>query len=321
MPHQRLPDARRHGGYACYKAEEHHPRPKRNLLWWEECRALIPSLLPTLLIGAVFVLLPITFSLCLTFWDWPLLGSQREFIGLANWTRLLHDPHFWHGLKVSMLYTMGSVPLYTALALCLALGLQNHRRGWGWLRTAYYLPIVVPVVAAGLFWRGMFQPQIGAVNVGLRALGLPAPLWLVDPQWALVALIIVSVWQHTGYYTVFFVVGLSGIPRVLGEAAQLDGANAWQRFWLITWPLLRPTLALVLIVSTVFSLQSFALPYVITNGGPMRSTTTLVLYLYERAFGFQELGYGATLGWALALITFPLTAISFWMRARRSVMA
>jgi multiple sugar transport system permease protein len=189
------------------------------------------------------------------------------------------------------------------------------------LRTAFYLPIVMPGVAAALFWKGMFQPQIGAINVGLRALGLPTPPWLAHPVWALVALMIVRVWRYAGYHMAIFLAGLSRVPQVLYDAARIDGASVWARFWHVTWPLLRPTTALVLTTSFIFSFQVFAPAYVLTGGGPMRGTTTLVYYLYDRAFGFHEMGYGATVGWALVLIVLPLITLGFWLRARRGVSA
>jgi multiple sugar transport system permease protein len=297
------------------------PRLRTVTTQMDELRAAVLSLLPTIFVGAVFVFLPIAFSLYLTFWDWPLIGSGRHFLGLGNWIRLVHDRQFWHALGITVLYAGGSVPIGTAISLVLALGLQRAGRGRGGLRTAYFLPVVVPSAAAALFWKGAFQPSVGPINVGLRALGLPAPMWLAHPAWALVALVIVGIWQHAGYYMVILLVGLSGIPKVLYDAARLDGAGAWGSFRLVTWPLLRPSIALVLIVNGVFSLQVFGLVYVLTGGGPMQSTTTLAYYLYERAFGLNEMGYGATLGWALVLFAFPLTALSFWLRARRGASA
>lgn len=285
----------------------------------EEHRAVLLTLFPALLLGSLFIFLPMVFSLYLSTWDWPLIGSGRRFLGLRNWGRLMADRQFWHALGVTAFYAVGSVPTGAAISLLLALGLRHDLRARRWLRTAFYLPIVMPGVAAALFWKGAFQPQVGAINVGLRALGIPTPRWLAHPTWALVALMIVSVWRHAGYHMVIFLVGLGGIPRVFYDAAQVDGASAWTCFWRVTWPLLRPTTALVLITSGIFSFQVFGPVYVLTGGGPVRGTTTLVYYLYERAFGFHEMGYGATVGWALVLTVFPLAALGFWLRARRGV--
>ncbi len=288
-------------------------------LQFEERRAALLTLSPALVVGGLFIFLPIAFSLYLSTWDWPLIGPGRRFVGVENWVRLVADREFWRALGVTTLYVVGSVPTGAALSLLLALGLQRDMRGGHWMRTAFYLPIVIPGVAAALFWKAAFQPQVGMINVGLRALGLPTPPWLAHPTWALVALMIVSVWRHAGYHMVIFLAGLGGIPQVLYDAARVDGANAWARFWRVTWPLLRPTTALVLITSGIFSFRVFGTVYVLTGGGPMRSTNTLVYYLYERAFGFHEMGYGATVGWALLVAVFPLAVLAFRLLERRGV--
>jgi multiple sugar transport system permease protein len=238
----------------------------------EERYAALLTLFPALLFGGVFILWPIVFSLYVSMWDWPLIGSGQRFIGPENWARLIADRQFWHALSITVLYSIGSVLTGAVLSLLLALGLQQDLPGRGWLRTVFYLPIIMPSVAAALFWKGMFQPQIGAINVGLRALGLSTPPWLAHPMWALAALMIVRVWRYAGYHMAIFLAGLSRIPQALYEAAQLDGASVWARFWHVTWPLLRPTTALVLATSGIFAFQVFGTAYVLTGGGPMGGT-------------------------------------------------
>jgi multiple sugar transport system permease protein len=285
---------------------------RRDELW-----AIAAGLGPTALVTLLFIVLPVAFSLYLSFWDWPLLGQGRQFAGLENWTRLLGDREFWSAMKVTGVYTASSVSISAALALALALALNRTLFGNTLYRLAFFLPVVLSTVVAALFWEWAFQPQIGPVNQLLRRLGLAGPGWLTDPGWALPALTIVHVWRFTGYYALIFLAGLRSIPRVYYAAATIDGAGSWERFRHITWPLLRPVTALVLITGVIFAFQVFGPVYVLTGGGPARSTTTLVFYLYERAIGLRELGYGATIGWALFLALFPLTWWQFQRWAQR----
>jgi multiple sugar transport system permease protein len=275
--------------------------------------AAFVGLAPTAIVAIVFIIIPVGFSLYLSLWDWPLLGTQRQFVGLDNWVRLVGDPEFWGALRVTAVYTVGSVCISAALALTLAVALNRRLRGNALYRVAFFLPVVLSTVVAALFWEWAFQPQVGPVNQILRRIGLVGPGWLTDPAWALPALTVVHVWRFVGYYALIFLAGLATIPRVYYEAATIDGAGGWARFRHITWPLLRPVTALVLITGAIFAFQVFGPVYVLTGGGPARSTTTLVFYLYERAIGLRELGYGATIGWALFLVLFPLT----WWQFRR----
>lgn len=273
--------------------------------------AIIVGLAPTTFVAIVFIIVPVGFSLYLSLWDWPLLGQQRLFVGLGNWMRLLGDREFWSALEVTVLYTLGSVPAGATVSLVLALALNRPLRAGSFYRLAFFLPVVLSTVVAALFWAWALQPQLGPVNQILRALGLPGPGWLTDPAWALPALILVHVWRFAGYHALIFLAGLQAIPRVYYEAATVDGAGRWARFRHVTWPLLRPTTALVLITGAIFACQVFGPVYVLTGGGPARSTTTLVFYLYDRAIGLRELGYGATVGWALFIVLFPLTYWQF----------
>ena len=273
----------------------------------DDLYAILVGLAPTVLVASVFIVIPVGFSLYLSLWEWPLLGDQRSFVGLGNWVRLVGDREFWAALKVTALYTLGSVPSGATVALLLALALGRPLRAGGFYRLAFFLPVVLSTVVAALFWEWALQPQLGPINRALRVLGLPGPGWLSDPAWALPALILVHVWRFAGYQALMFLAGLQSIPGVFYEAATMDGAGGWARFRHVTWPLLRPTTALVLITGAIYAGQVFGPVYVLTGGGPARSTTTLVFYLYDRAIGLRELGYGATIGWALFVVLFPLT--------------
>lgn len=275
--------------------------------------AIVVGLAPTVLVATLFIVFPVGFSLYMSLWDWPLLGDQRQFVGLGNWTRLLADREFWAALKVTVLYTLGSVSISAALALLLALALNRSPLGNALYRLAFFLPVVLSTVVAALFWEWALQPQLGTVNRVLRTLGLPGPGWLTDPAWALPALMLIHVWRFAGYHALIFLAGLQTIPVVYYEAATVDGAGGLARFRHVTWPLLRPATALVLITGAIFACQVFGPVYVLTGGGPARSTTTLVFYLYDRAIGLRESGYGATIGWALFVVLFPLT----WWQLQR----
>jgi multiple sugar transport system permease protein len=279
----------------------------------DDVYAIVIGLAPTAAVAFVFIIIPVGLSLYLSLWDWPLLGDQRRFIGLGNWTRLLSDPELWSALRVTLLYTLGSVLVTAVLAFGLALMLNCPLRGSLLYRLAFFIPVALSTVVAALFWEWALQPQLGPVNQVLRRFGLGGPGWLTDPAWVLRALVLIHTWRFLGYFALIFLAGLRAIPRVYYEAATIDGAGTWARFWYITVPLLRPVTALVLISGLIFAAQTFGPVYVLTGGGPARSTTTLVFYLYDRAIGLREVGYGATIGWTVFLILFPLT----WWQFRR----
>jgi multiple sugar transport system permease protein len=176
--------------------------------------ALAVGLAPTALVATVFIVIPVGFSLYLSLWEWPLLGEQRQFVGLGNWARLVGDREFWAALRVTALYTLGSVASSAVAALLLALALNCRLRASGLYRLAFFLPVVLSTVVAALFWEWALQPQLGPINRVLRAVGLPGPGWLSDPGWALPALILVHVWRFAGYYALLFLAGLQSIPGV-----------------------------------------------------------------------------------------------------------
>jgi multiple sugar transport system permease protein len=266
---------------------------------------------PTIVVTTVFILIPIGLSLYVSFWHWPLIGPGRAFAGSANFSRLVLSTEFWNAIRVTVLYTLGVVPLSTLTALALALLVNQPLKGQSIFRTAFFMPVVSSTVAVAIVWKWVYNPHAGPLNGILHALSLPTPGWLADPRWALPALVIMAVWKYAGYYMVMYLAGLQAIPREYGEAAEIDGAGRLARFRHVTWPLLRPTTALVVITSTIFAFQVFGPIYVMTGGGPARSTHVVVFHLYEHAFGFRELGYASAMGWALFLLVFPLTVLQF----------
>ena len=267
---------------------------------------------PWVVAFGLFGLYPFAFSLVASLTDYsPIRSGGMRFVGLANYGRALADPAFWSALRTTAFFVVGTIPITTALALALALAVQPAFRGRTLFRVGFFVPSVVSVVVLSLVFKGLYAPN-GTLNGLLRALGLPAPAWLLDPRAALPAIMAMDVWSASGYYMIIFLAGLQAIPLELYDAARVEGASAWARFVRITLPLLRPTLLFVLVVNTVRSLQIFAEVFVMTRGGPLHSTTTVVYYLYEQAFYRFDLGYAS----AVAYLLFALTLALAWIQTR-----
>lgn len=262
---------------------------------------------PTLVIVTTFVVFPILFSFYLSFQEWNMFTTERSFVGLDNYVRMFSDAEFWQVLGHTAVYTVGTVPLNMALALAIAFALNKKLRGKKILRAAFFTPVVISSVAAAVIWRWVFDPNLGLANYVLGLLGLPAVNWITEAGAAMVALIIVGVWKTFGINVVLYAAGLAGIPDHYYEAAQIDGAGGWLRFWKITLPLLSPTTLFILVLSVIGSFQVFDLVYVLTYGGPLGSTKVLVFYLYEHAFKFFEMGYASAVAYGLFAILFVLT--------------
>ena len=261
---------------------------------------------PWVIAFGVFGLYPFAFSLAASFTDYsPIRAGGARFVGFANYARALADPAFWSALGNTALFVVGTIPFPTALALALALAVQPAFRGRTIFRVGFFVPSVVSVVVLSLVFKGLYAPD-GALDGLLRVLHLPAPAWLLDPRTALPAIMAMDVWSASGYYMIIFLAGLEAIPRELYDAARLEGASPRAQFTRITLPLLKPTLLFVLVVNTVRSLQIFAEVFVMTRGGPLHSTTTVVYYLYEEAFYRFELGYASAVGYLLFAVTLAL---------------
>jgi multiple sugar transport system permease protein len=270
---------------------------------------------PWIVTFLLFGLYPFAFSLIASFTDYsPLRASGSRFVGLENYARALGDRAFWTALWNTGFFVIGTIPFTTALALALAVAVQPAFRGRTLFRVGFFMPTVVSVVVLSLIFKGLYATD-GAINGLLGALGLPQPAWLNDPRTALPAIMAMDVWAASGYYMVILLAGLEAIPRELYDAARIEGASGWARFVHITLPLLRPTLLFVLVVNTVRSLQIFAEVFVMTRGGPLRSTTTVVYYLYEQAFHRFDLGYASAVAYLLFVLTLGLAFLQ--MRAMR----
>lgn len=270
-------------------------------------------ILPSFLGFAIFLLVPMVMSAGLSLYDWELLRPP-VFIGLDNYYDLARDPLFKTVLFNTAYYAFGLVPLNIVVSLGLALWLNTKLRGLTFYRMAFFLPVVTVTVAVSLIWKWMYEPRVGIINQGLALFGITGPNWLADPVWAMPALIILGLWKGFGYNMVLFLAGLQGIPAALYEAAMIDGANTWQRFWKITLPLLTPVMFLAVILTVISSFQIFDQAFVMTAGGPSNATNTIVLYIFQNGFQFFKMGYASAIAWALFAVIFTFTLIQMWLQ-------
>jgi multiple sugar transport system permease protein len=277
----------------------------------EEARFAWLSLAPALFFFALFVGFPVVYSFILSFEDWNMTSPVSHWVGLANYEALLGDETFLRSLLQTTVFTIAITAVVVIFSLAMALLIDLKLRFIKLYRTILYLPAVTSLVAIGIVWVWLFDPQYGLINQLLRAIGLEGPLWLADPAIALLALVITAAWRNVGYFATIFLAGLQGIDAQYYEAARIDGAGPWAWFWSITLPLLRPTVLFVVVMSVILSFQVFALVYVMTAGGPAGSTSVIVFYLYQQAFTYFRMGYASAVGYVLFVIIFALTLLQF----------
>ena len=265
---------------------------------------------------AVFSFAPILFALYLSVHRWSLGESAKPFVGLENFGRVLRDPLVWISLRNTVLFTV-QVPITMAIALGLALLLRRHSLISRIARTAFFLPYVSSVVAIALVWQWLYHADFGALNWALSALGLGPVDWLGNPRTALAAVMVVSIWTQVGYQMVVFLAGLQGIPDAYLDAARVDGANAWRRFWRVTFPLLKPVTLFVLVTGIIGSFQVFTTVYVLTGGGPLHATDVLAYRIYQSAWGLSQFGSASALSLLLFAILFWVTWTQFKLLGKR----
>ena len=293
-----------------------HPRPGTP----RQTRSAWLLVSPALLLVSAFFFLPVMIGLVLSLTDFDIYAigapDTARFVGIHNYADLLRLPLFWKALGNTFYFVGVGAPLSVLVSLVAAL-LVNSRltRFQPFFRSVFFLPVVTTLVAVAIVWRYVYQPQYGLANWALRALRLPAIDWLGNPRWAMPAIILLAVWKNFGYNMLIFLAGLPSIPRDLSEAAELDGAGAWQRLRHVTLPGLRPTFVFVGVTTVLGFFQLFAEPYVMTQGGPLDSTTTLVLYMYEEGFRWWRMGNAAAI--AFVLFAFMLTGTLVQMRLQR----
>ncbi len=268
-------------------------------------------LLPAIVILGTFNFYPALYSLYLSFFEWNGVSPERPFVGLQNYQRLFGSGEFWNSLRVTLIYAGAMTLAALALGMFVAMLLNQDIFGRALYRALYFLPVITPTVAAGVVWKYLFDPSQGVVNRLLGGIGIQGPSWLTDPSWALAAVVIVGVWKRVGFNMVVYLAALQGIPRMYYEAAELDGANSWQRFRAITLPLLGPSTFFLSVTALIDAFQVFDLVYVMTSGGPLKSTDVLGYYLYRYGFRFYELGFASAIAYAMFALIFVVTILQF----------
>jgi ABC-type sugar transport system permease subunit len=284
------------------------PRTGRHGHWRRHSSAYL-FLAPSCLILLVFVVYPIGQSLWMSLHDWSFFSSHHRWVGLANYRELLNDSRFWNALKNTAIYTACVVPLQVGLGLALAVALQRTIRVNTFFRSIYFFPVISALATMGIVWKFLLDPNIGIIPHALTAAGLPSTDFLQSTTWALPSIIVVGVWKGVGFSMVIFLAALQDVPENLLEAAALDGAGAWMRFRRVTLPLLRPSMLFAAIIATIASMQLFDLVYVMTSGGPLFHTETLVTYLYQVGFQDFRSGYAAAISWVLFLLILLLSVL------------
>lgn len=265
---------------------------------------LAPSAIPLLLFTAV----PMISSVWVSLHQWNLI-SPMKWVGLDNYSTLLTDPGTRTVFLHTLIYCAGYLPLVFAGGLGLALVLNKKLAGRSFFRAAYFLPVVTSWVVVALVWKWLLNPTNGLVNTLLGAVGLPQPGWWTDPSWALPAVILSSAWKDLGFVMVIMLAGLQAIPQDVMEAAWADGANAWQRFWRITLPLLSPSTFFVIVISLINGFQVFDQVYVMTGGGPSGSSQVVVGQIYDLTFRYGRAGEASALSWILFAVILLITAV------------
>ncbi|BBM68529.1 carbohydrate ABC transporter permease [Rhodothermus marinus] len=258
---------------------------------------------PYLLHMAVFFGYPLLFAFVLMFHRWDIV-TPMEFVGLKNFVRLVRDDLFFRALLNTGIFLTIHIPLQIIVALFFAELLNRPLRGRGFFRATYFMPVVVSGVVITILFQQLFAFDTGLINRMIRALGGEPVPWLVSPALAMPSIALMATWKNVGLYIVLFLAGLQHIPKHLYEAAELDGANAWQRWWHVTLPMLNPTMVTVVVLSTIGGFSLFIEPYILTGGGPLNATLSAVLYIYNQAFYFNHMGYAAALGFCFAIVIF-----------------
>ncbi len=265
---------------------------------------------PSMLGLALFTLFPTVMALVMSLFDWPVFGD-RTFRGLDNYARLLGNPVFRQVVLNTCLFVVLYVPLNLVVSLGLAVWVSPRIRGRPFFRILFFIPVMAPVVANAVVWRFMYQPGGLLDSVSQTVLGSPAPNFLSSSSTAMLAIVVMSVWQGFGYNFLVFSTAIDQVPQEQLEAAAIDGASGRQRFWHVTLPLITPSIFFATTLTLITSFQVFAQPFLLTKGGPGNNTQTLVLFVYNEGWRFLHMGLAAAAGWILFVIIMGITAIQF----------
>jgi multiple sugar transport system permease protein len=298
-------------------------KPSRPLL------VALPFLLPYLLLFGTFLVGPLLYGFYLSLHDWHLLDPEKRFVGMANYRGVLQDDLFRIALMNTAYFVVLAVPLGNLTSLLIALGLNARVRGETFFKLAFYLPTVLSVAVVAVLWRWLYSTEFGLINhylaAGhglLRAVGLahgafePVP-WLANESTAMPSLVMMSVWWGAGGGMLIYLAGLRAIPESYYEAALVDGAGPWKRFWAITWPLLRPTTLFNVVIGLIGAFQMFGQVLIMTNGGPHWRTMTVVYYMYQTGFSLFKMGYGSAVAYTLFLVILVVALLQFRLLAYR----
>jgi multiple sugar transport system permease protein len=277
-----------------------------------EARAARVLVAPAVVLLLVFFFVPVLLCFVLSFTNARLVSPQGpQFVGLDNFTRLLSDPVFWKSLRNTVYFGVVVVPLQSGFALVLALLINARIRGINAYRTVYFIPVVTSIVVVSILWTFMYQ-QDGLVNHLLQTVSfnlVQGTDWLNNPSTAMPAIIVMSIWQAVGFHMVIWLAGLQTIPGELYEAAELDGAGTWQRFWYVTWPGLRATRTFILVTITIAALSLFAQVKIMTNGGPLDSTSTVVFQAVRAGYGQQQIAYASAISLVFFVIVLTISLV------------
>jgi len=277
---------------------------------------------PALAVIGVFFFLPVLAALALSFTDFDIYAlaslANLRLVGLRNYSELLQRPEFWNALGNTLYFVIAGVPLSIGASLGAALLLHARAaRFKAFFRTALFAPVVTTLVASAVVWRYLFNTRYGWLNYALGGLGLPAIDWLGDPRFSMPAIIVFAVWKNFGYNMIILLAGLQAIPEELYEAARIDGASVWRQFRYVTLPMLTPMLSMVAILTVAGYFQLFAEPYVMTQGGPLQSTMSVLYLMYDEGFKWWNLGSASAVAFVLFVLMFAVTAAQIaWTRRR-----
>lgn len=295
-------------------------RPTRSAVDRMRARAGMRFVAPNLAAVGLFLLFPLGFSLYLSVHSWDLFSPMR-FVGLGNFRRLFDDPLFYIALRNTAVFTVLTLIPTVVISAGVAAALNRKLRGIGLFRTFAFLPLAASTVAMAVVWRFLFAADDGLINRALGVLGIAEVPWLSDPNWALVALSIVTVWKSVPFATVILLAAMQGVPENLYEAARIDGAGPWRRFRSITVPLIRGALSFVFVITIINTVQAFDQAYALTGGegAPETGTYVLGIMLFQNAFRFYEVGYAAALAWVMFALLLVITVVQLWLSRREEL--
>ncbi len=282
-----------------------------------EILAAYAFLAPFMAFFMIFVVRAVVEAVRMSFYDWHILRPSRPYIGIENYVELVNDSVWWVALQNTVVFTVLTVVGTTIVALAAAVAVTRPIRGQNFFRVLLYTPSLLSVGAVGLIWVWLLNTQFGIVNYGLSFIGLRPVNWLGDPGLVIPSLSLTSIWWGFGFPMLIFIAGLQGIPEQLYEAARIDGGGSVDLFWHITLPLLRPTILFVTVTGVISHFQVYGQPFIMTNGGPGRSSYSLIFYLYQIAWTAFRMGYGAAVAVCIAVIMAVLTSVQFLVLSRR----